>query len=137
MKKSNHSSLWRAIVKGMNKMKEATCWSVRDGRTTMFWSQPWIECDLRLEEFALVDTSNYERDSMVAEWTTKDDQWDWKKLEEVLPTDILSVIAGMEAPKPDLGEDITIWGLERDMKFRLKSAYKLVTKDDELSHNHP
>ncbi|CAI0378812.1 unnamed protein product [Linum tenue] len=62
--------------------------------------------------------------------------WDWPKLQVLFQPDILALIAGTEPPKEDLGEDKCIWGLERDGRFRLKSAYKLAadqldaTEDD-------
>ncbi|CAI0476266.1 unnamed protein product, partial [Linum tenue] len=47
--------------------------------------------------------------------------------------EITSMKKSMEAPKLNLGEDKTIWGIERDGRFSLKFAYKLAAGalDDE------
>ncbi|CAL1384527.1 unnamed protein product [Linum trigynum] len=131
MKKSNHSNLWKAIVKAMPLMKSGCCWSIRNGESTSFWSHPWIDCDLKLEDFLLDDLTPTERNSPVAAWATEEGEWDWNRLKPLLPDDILNLIAGMEVPNAQLGEDKTIWAMERDGRFRLKSAYALAAGLDE------
>ncbi|CAL1398235.1 unnamed protein product [Linum trigynum] len=131
MKKSNHSNLWKAIVRGMRLMREATCWSIRDGRNTLFWKQPWIDHSTILADFATTDINEEDLDSTVADWVTEEGKWDWNKLGQYLPNEVILTIAGVDAPDPELGEDVTIWGLEKDGRFSLKSAYRLVADIEE------
>ncbi|CAL1356638.1 unnamed protein product [Linum trigynum] len=125
MKRSNHSSLWKAILKAIPLMKSAAVWSIRNGKTTSFWHHPWLEHDLFLKDNTLQDDPTTLDKSAVADWVDDNGEWDWIKLQDIFPPNILALIAGMEPPKDDLGEDKCIWGLERDGRFRLKSAYKL------------
>ncbi|CAL1376041.1 unnamed protein product [Linum trigynum] len=70
-------------------------------------------------------------DTHVAYWVHPSSEWDRERLKTLLPNDVLSLIAGMKTPKPELGEDKMIWGLERDGRFRLKSPYYLTANNDE------
>ncbi|CAL1383889.1 unnamed protein product [Linum trigynum] len=126
MKRSNHSSLWKAIVEALPLMKSATCWIIINGRTTCFWNHRWLDHDIFLRDHILQTANLHHEDSYVAEWIDENEEWNWKKLHECLPSNIISLIAGMEPPKSTLGEVKCIWGLERDGRFRLKSAYNLV-----------
>ncbi|CAL1399429.1 unnamed protein product [Linum trigynum] len=131
MKKSNHSSLWKGILKAMPLMKSGCCWSIRNGETTSFWTHPWLDTGITLDSYLMQDIPDSERYSAVAEWTTADGKWDWGRLESLLPDDALNLIAGCEPPNAELGEDKTIWGLEADGRFKLKSAYYLAATGDE------
>ncbi|CAI0543162.1 unnamed protein product [Linum tenue] len=123
MKKNVHSSLWRGILKAYPLMQKATVWSIRDGQTTEFWNHPWIDQDTILEKHCLRTLTDDEKLTSVADMVNEQGEWDWTKLNSLLPNVWLSRIAGMETPKHGLGEDTTIWGLEHDGRFRLKSAY--------------
>ncbi|CAL1413103.1 unnamed protein product [Linum trigynum] len=127
MKTSNPSNLWRAIRKAMPLMQSAASWSVRDGTTTSFWRHPWIDYGVILEDSLLKDIPETDRASDVASWVTNEGEWDWTRLNGLLPPCLLALIAGMETPKHELGEDKMIWGIERDGRFRLSSAYKLAS----------
>ncbi|CAI0385208.1 unnamed protein product [Linum tenue] len=91
-------------------MRKGLFWSLRDGTDTGFWSHPWLDNETTLEELALCDLSDEERTTSVADWLDGN---------------------GMEAPKAGLGEDRTIWGAEKDGRFRLRSAYNLVVDEKE------
>ncbi|CAL1406269.1 unnamed protein product [Linum trigynum] len=110
-------------------MKSATVWSVRNGNTTAFWSHPWTDYDVLLSDFLIVDESLVDLNSPVSCWVTPSGGWDWEKLFCLIHPDGLSLLAGMEPPKPDLGEDTSIWGIERDGSFSFKLAYYLVNED--------
>ncbi|CAL1366122.1 unnamed protein product [Linum trigynum] len=129
MKRSNHSSLWKGILKSYPLMQRATVWSIRDGRTTDFWNHPWIDQDTLLKDFSLRSLTDDERCCSVAEMANDQGEWEWSKLNSLLPNDCLMRIAGMEAPVQGMGEDTTIWGLEKDGRFRLKSAYLLAANE--------
>ncbi|CAI0456412.1 unnamed protein product [Linum tenue] len=91
-------------------MKEASCWSIRDGETTCFWKHPWLDCGVILEDHLSRDITTEERESPVSNCVTQ---------------------TGAAPPKPELGEDKMSWGLERDGRFRLKSAYMLAANLEE------
>ncbi|CAL1413056.1 unnamed protein product [Linum trigynum] len=133
MKKSNHSSLWKGIVKAMPFMKQATLWSPRDGETTGFWTQPWVANGLILQDFASSELSEEEQNASVASWVDDSGEWDWERLRRYLPDSLINLIAGIEAPRAGSGEDKTVWGIEKDGRFRLKSAYSMVAGELESS----
>ncbi|CAL1367787.1 unnamed protein product [Linum trigynum] len=126
MKTSNHSNLWRAILKAMPTMRRGMAWSIRDGMSNGFWTHPWLDQDTVLEDYALVPLSEEDKLSCVADWTNTNGEWNWDRLKNFLPNEVLIRIAGLETPDPELGEDRTIWGVEKDGRFRLRSAYELV-----------
>ncbi|CAI0424495.1 unnamed protein product [Linum tenue] len=84
-----------------------------------------------MDSYLTAGLSERDRDLSVAEWTTEKGKWDWERMRRVLPDSALTLIAGTDPPNPELGEDKTIWGLERDGRFRLKSAYYLAAADEE------
>ncbi|CAI0384106.1 unnamed protein product [Linum tenue] len=129
MKSINHSSLWRGIRKAFPLMQQATVWSIRDSRTTDFWNHHWIDHETVLGEHCLRALTKEEQSMTVAEMVDDKGEWDWRHLKSLLPNDILCCIEGMETPARDLGEDTTIWGLERDGRFRFKSAYLLASNE--------
>ncbi|CAL1367261.1 unnamed protein product [Linum trigynum] len=45
----------------MPMMKEASCWSIRNGETTRFWRHPWIENGLILEDYLIKEITKEER----------------------------------------------------------------------------
>ncbi|CAI0401130.1 unnamed protein product [Linum tenue] len=74
-------------------MKSATSWSIRDGRSTGFWTHPWLDNNIILEEYLLADLSEEDRLSPVAFWINDEGDWDWPRLRGLLPVDILALIA--------------------------------------------
>ncbi|CAL1412293.1 unnamed protein product [Linum trigynum] len=125
MKKSNPSSLWKAVLRAMPMMKQATAWSISDGASTGFWTHPWIDHDIILADFLKQDINDQEMNSAVADWVTKEGEWDWSRLNSLLHDKIMSLIAGSDTLIPSSGEDKRIWGIEQDGKLCLKSAYNL------------
>ncbi|CAL1392323.1 unnamed protein product [Linum trigynum] len=79
---SNHSSLWKAIMKAMPLMKSVTCWSIKNGRTTTFWNHPWLDHDIILIDHIMQTADLQQEDSSVAEWTDDNEEWNWQKLHE-------------------------------------------------------
>ncbi|CAL1388501.1 unnamed protein product [Linum trigynum] len=135
MKTSDHSPLWKPILKAMIIMKSETCWSVRNGRSTSFWCHPWINEETILEDFLFTNISAEEREEPVCNWVHPSGTWDWERLTGLLPDDILFLLAGIDTPRQNLGEDTTIWGIDQDGRFRLKSAYKVVANKLDLTRS--
>ncbi|CAL1408577.1 unnamed protein product [Linum trigynum] len=125
MKRTKHSSLWKAILKAMPLMESVAVWSIRNGKTTSFWHHPCMEHDLVLKDNTLQKDPSILDESSVADWVDDNGEWNWIKLQDIFPPNIMALIAEMEPPKDDPGEDKCIWGLERDDRFRLKYAYNL------------
>ncbi|CAL1363946.1 unnamed protein product [Linum trigynum] len=96
-----------------------------NGRTTSFWHHPWLDYGICLKDHVLHNANTQQEDSSVADWTDDNEDWDWEKLHHLFPPDILSMIAGMEPPKSNLGKDKCIWGLKMDGQFRLKCIWGL------------
>ncbi|CAL1389524.1 unnamed protein product [Linum trigynum] len=107
-------------------MKQATQWSVRNGETTRFWTHSWVENGLILEDFTLKELTEEELSASVSSSVDESGEWDWNRMRIYLPDEMISLIAGTDAPNSELGEDRTVWGIEKDGRFKLKSAYSLV-----------
>ncbi|CAL1412327.1 unnamed protein product [Linum trigynum] len=110
-------------------MDSTTCTSIRNGNSIAFWKQQWIEAGLVLEDFLTSNLDDDERDAPVSQLILPSGEWNWELLNGKLPDEILPLIAGTDIPKADMGNDKTIWGLESDGRFRLKSAYKLAVEE--------
>ncbi|CAN1822044.1 Putative ribonuclease H protein At1g65750, partial [Linum perenne] len=68
----------------------------------------------------------------VSEARGDDGNWDWELLRRFLPPRIIGLVAGMEPPSDNLGEDGIIWGPDPRGKFTLKSAYDIL---DSIGHH--
>ncbi|CAN1161710.1 Putative ribonuclease H protein At1g65750 [Linum perenne] len=107
-------------------------WSIRDGRSTRFWTDRWLDSGILLIDYALnireVDVSN-----SVADFCDVDKVWDLDKLRNVLPENIVLQVYGMSTPREGSGGDSTVWGLENDGRFSVKSAYCLIKDFDPVA----
>ncbi|CAN1342709.1 Putative ribonuclease H protein At1g65750, partial [Linum perenne] len=53
-------------------------------------------------------------------------EWDLPYLRTLLPENLVLQIAGLSPPAAHRGDDATAWGLEKDGRFRIRSAYDLL-----------
>ncbi|CAN1787029.1 Putative ribonuclease H protein At1g65750 [Linum perenne] len=99
--------------------------AIRNGRDTAFWTSRWIDSGDRLCDLFTGDALLYP-DACVADFITPTGAWDLTKLNQVLPSDVISTIIGMTPPQADKGEDLWVWGAEQTGKLSIESAYKIV-----------
>ncbi|CAN1173743.1 Putative ribonuclease H protein At1g65750 [Linum perenne] len=131
-RKTGGSALWRGIRTVWHDLRGACQQLVRNGKDTLFWSSRWLDSDIILADHAIVDLSDEDLQLSVSEAKGEDGNWDWELLRRYLPPRIVGLVAGMEPPSDNLGEDEIIWGPDPRGKFTLKSAYDIL---DSIGHH--
>ncbi|CAN1815926.1 Putative ribonuclease H protein At1g65750 [Linum perenne] len=127
------SALWRGIRRVWSTLKTACQRSIRDGRSTSFWSDPWLDSGIVLADFALQELDEVELQRSVAEAADDSGSWKWSLLNQLLPDQALRQVAGMTPPKPDGGDDDLIWGPDPKGRFYVRSAYEILSTNNHES----
>ncbi|CAN1342712.1 Putative ribonuclease H protein At1g65750, partial [Linum perenne] len=65
-------------------------------------------------------------EATTADFCTPSGEWDLPYLRTLLPENLVLQIAGLSPPAAHRGDDATAWGLEKDGRFRIRSAYDLL-----------
>ncbi|CAN1860132.1 Putative ribonuclease H protein At1g65750 [Linum perenne] len=120
------SSLWRGIRDVWPVLNDGLQWSIRDGKSTSFWMDKWLDNGQRLCDLA-IQQDYVNRNEKVDAFCTIDGNWDFDRLMVVLPQPVVDSIAGMIPPKENLGADTPVWGLEGVGRYSVKSGYLLLT----------
>ncbi|KAK9004294.1 hypothetical protein V6N11_002096 [Hibiscus sabdariffa] len=69
--------------------------------------------------------------SMVADMVSATGDWDWNRLRELLPEEVLDHLAATPPPLPHLGEDVLGWRWDAKREFRVSSAYSFLMHEGE------
>ncbi|CAN1747938.1 Putative ribonuclease H protein At1g65750 [Linum perenne] len=117
------SSCWRGITKCWDKFRGGLSWGIRNGRSTNFWKERWLDSGSVLAE-TITPPVGMELMS-VADFCRNDDSWNLELLSSLLPIPVLQEIVGMTPPSKDIGDDIPVWGLEPNGQYSVKSGYLL------------
>ncbi|RYR72069.1 hypothetical protein Ahy_A02g006258 [Arachis hypogaea] len=104
---------------------QANCiWRVGDGSLIRFWDHYWIP-DVGNLSATVNQVSNITNSSdMLTDFLDVSGQWDIRKLQEVLPEDVVKRIATISPPSPWKEADHIAWGLSSDGQFSIKTAYQ-------------
>ncbi|CAN1848775.1 Putative ribonuclease H protein At1g65750 [Linum perenne] len=120
------SALWRGIRRVWPTLRNSCQKSIRDGKSTSFWFDAWLDSGITLADFSTKDLDEDEKDRLVAEATDDNGDWDWRFLSNYLPPQCILQVAGMQSPKLESGEDDLIWGPDQNGQFSIKSAYEVL-----------
>ncbi|CAN1147836.1 hypothetical protein LINPERHAP2_LOCUS16110 [Linum perenne] len=99
---------------------------LRNGRGNLFWTNRWIDSGEWLINSILPGASDPDFDDTAADFCTPSGEWDLSSLRILLPENLVLQIACMSPPAAHRGDDATSWGLEKDGRFRIRSAYDLL-----------
>ncbi|CAN1823064.1 Putative ribonuclease H protein At1g65750 [Linum perenne] len=124
------SPMWRAIKKVTPLMRLGMKMGLRDGVETNFWLDRWVDSGDRLIDITSGNTSAIDVDQPVAAFVTANGEWKWSLFNQFLSRDGCLQVAGMSPPSAGAGEDRITWGLERDGRFRIRSAYLLAAEEE-------
>ncbi|CAL1359887.1 unnamed protein product [Linum trigynum] len=125
LKGKRQSHLWRAMQEVWPLLMQGTTWSLRSGQDTSFWGDIWLDSGVALKDLLPHEADQPDESILVAGMVDEDGRWDWNKFEHMLSHEMWIQIAGTVPPCRESGEDRTIWALEEDGCFRLRSAYAL------------
>ncbi|KAL4295874.1 hypothetical protein GQ457_12G003750 [Hibiscus cannabinus] len=121
IKRTSASRLWRGLNEVWDMVKDSICWNNRDGRSTDFWYDNWLDGKGQLV-YACTANANPSPVSVSAMVDEAGD-WDWCRLSSWLPKDTLERIAAVMPPRLGLGDDRSGWRWEDNRKFTTRSAY--------------
>ncbi|CAL1387174.1 unnamed protein product [Linum trigynum] len=99
--------------------------SIKDGCSTSFWTDNWVDNGESLLDLACEDGPEIDSKTAVAEFGTSSGEWNIPKHCSCLLEDVVLQVLGIQPPRVDSREDIMTWGSENDGHFRVRSAYEI------------
>lgn len=124
-KKNGASNAWKGIVAGADILKRGWRRFPRNGRNTLFWTEPWLMED-PLKKYAKEDLDRLSLDSKVVDYWEKDRGWNWRKMEKVLPDHALRKLAGFTLVEDENCEDSICWREEPSGIISISSVYNMI-----------
>ncbi|CAN1136188.1 Putative ribonuclease H protein At1g65750 [Linum perenne] len=100
--------------------------AIRNGKGTTFWTARWVDSGERLIDLVEDADLDIKLDDCVADFTTLDDTCDFDKLIQFSPQATVNLVMRMTPPQADRGDDDWVWGMEKDGKFSIQSAYRVL-----------
>ncbi|KAK9020722.1 hypothetical protein V6N11_010739 [Hibiscus sabdariffa] len=133
LRKTNVSRLWRGVCEIWEDFKDCISWHVRNGESTDFWYDNWVDSEGRLVNF--YNRLDSPRPISVAGMIDVVGMWDWNRFSHVLPEQILQKIYAIRPPMCSLGPDVPSWLRESNRQFSTTSAYDFLS-DSVGSHSN-
>ncbi|XP_073046080.1 uncharacterized protein [Primulina eburnea] len=119
------SKVWQGISKIMQYVEKGTKQVARNGTSTYFWTDKWIEKS-PLYTFLLKSIDQADIQKKVHDYWIKGEGWDWGALSGLLPIDVENTLAAYILSEDQAIEDIRCWGNTITGKFSVSSAYELI-----------
>ncbi|XP_073051702.1 uncharacterized protein [Primulina eburnea] len=119
------SKVWQGISKIMQYVEKMTKFVARNGTSTYFWTDKWIE-NAPLCTFLLKSIDQADIQKTVHNYWIKGEGWDWGALSGLLPTDVKNTLAAYILSEDQAIEDNRCWGITSMGKFSVSSAYELI-----------
>ena len=67
------------------------------------WTDHWLPGVQNLGDFVNRELNGNEHSQLLANFVTRDNNWDWVKLSTILPNDCLELLVPLKAPDPLVG----------------------------------
>ncbi|RYR06915.1 hypothetical protein Ahy_B05g074232 [Arachis hypogaea] len=99
-------------------------WRVGDGSLIRFWEHYWIPGVGSLSATTNQVSNNANSSDMLIDFLDVSGQWDVRKVQEILPEDIVKRIVTISSPSPWKEADYIAWGPSSDGQFSIKIAYQ-------------
>jgi ribonuclease HI len=125
----NDSALWKAIVRLWPKLEEFRCWNIGDGSQINFWTDKWIDGQLRLIDVG-VNVPQENRDWKLKDIVNNREEWNFDMIRNILPPDILLKMHAILPPTLRDGVDRLIWPGNNSGKFTVKAAYAAIANSN-------
>ncbi|CAN1167457.1 Putative ribonuclease H protein At1g65750 [Linum perenne] len=127
---SRLSPMWRAIKRVTPIMRLGMKMGLRDGAETNFWLDRWTDGGDRLIDLAFGNTDDIDVYQPINAFVFSHGEWNWPLFDHFLSRDGCLWVAGMSPPSAGAGEDRITWGLKRDGRFIIRSAYLLDAEEE-------
>ncbi|KAJ8427841.1 hypothetical protein Cgig2_029758 [Carnegiea gigantea] len=126
------------VLKGYNMLSiflmSGTRTSLGNGKTILFWDHSWAS-DALLATIATKDIPIRLQDITVAEARIPNQGWDWERLAEYLPTNILKQLESHAVVQEDENMDQHYWDGNPSERFAIKSAMSIIRNHDVQAHD--
>ncbi|KAL4377442.1 hypothetical protein GQ457_02G016020 [Hibiscus cannabinus] len=133
IKRPSCSRLWTRLNNFWDEICDSANWNIGNGSQTSFWFDNWLGRNGRLAFNCLVDTmSPY---AMVSDMTTASGEWDWPRLNPLLPTAILDQIDVVPPPQNRYNFDTLGWRWCDTRVFSTRSAYAYLLDTEGLPND--
>ncbi|RYR43669.1 hypothetical protein Ahy_A08g040066 [Arachis hypogaea] len=96
----------------------------RDGSQIRFWDHHWIPGVGNLSANTNQASNSVNYPVMLTDFLDVSGQWDARKLQKILPEDIVNKIISISPPSPWKEADCIAWEPSSDGQFSIKSAYQ-------------
>ena len=96
---------------------------MRDGASVQLWLDLWVPNYLNLQDFAMLELSNEEKEAVVRDYVTPLGSWDIQLFVDKLSKEFYNAVLTMNPPVINAGPDLIAWDLNADGSFTIKSAY--------------
>ncbi|GMI86798.1 hypothetical protein HRI_002349100 [Hibiscus trionum] len=118
------SRLWKGLSKVWEAIRGSIIWNVRDGVSTDFWYDTWVDEEGPLCERYL--SLSPPCPSPVSAMVTADGGWDWGRFEHLIPPEVVDKIYAIPPPRAWFGPDCPSYRWEIDKTFTVRSAYRFL-----------
>ncbi|CAN1150904.1 hypothetical protein LINPERHAP2_LOCUS17870 [Linum perenne] len=103
-RKKGFSAVWRGLLKVWPMVNNGLRWSIRDGRSTHFWTNRWVDRGADLVDHER-NIQNIDNSLLVSQACDEPSVWNFDFLSSVLPRDVVLEVVGMLPPIDRLGAD--------------------------------
>jgi len=118
------SNAWRGIVETMEMTTQGIGMAIGDGSRTDFWEHRWLD-GKRLIEHTHHPISADSTLRRVRDFWDPNVGWDWARLTQYLPIEILQRIASYDLGSDEI-EDSPMWTASRTGEFTISSAINIL-----------
>ena len=113
--------------------KNNNIWKLGNGSSVRIQEDHWILDVHRIGDLAMINLEGDFLNLRVSKYTTNKGDWDWNKLNQILPLDYIELLIPIKAPNLNVIQVYIAWFPTADGKFTLKIAYKSWFKENRLN----
>jgi len=118
------SNTWRGILETRDLLTKGIGTTIGDGRQTEFWNHKWMDGKI-LSNHILSSLPEDQRHNKVRDYWDLNKGWDWERLSQLLPAELLHRVASFDLAN-DILADRTTWIATKSGRFSIKSAVRIV-----------
>ncbi|MCH79377.1 putative non-LTR retroelement reverse transcriptase [Trifolium medium] len=128
--RATDSSLWKWLVKDAHYLQNFGMWTVGDGRRIDAWNYYWIDTDTRITDQE-VSIPNDLIGMKVCDLVDVDGNWNWRLLQQWLPTSIMQKIAAIVPPNEANGKDEQLGVGSKNDRYSVAAMYNIMCNFDD------
>ncbi|KAL4309954.1 hypothetical protein GQ457_01G030200 [Hibiscus cannabinus] len=127
------SHLWKAVCSVWETVRLNVVWNIGDGQQVDFWYDSWLGSLGPLAGY--VRNPNVIVPCTVAAMVDDLGNWDWPKLQSLLPHSVLLHLSATNPPRSGFKGDFPGWARSHDRNFSVRAAYEALRDNSVQSAN--